>query len=144
MPPGQRVDPYRNFNFLVEIEGLAVGSFVECSGLGSTTEVIENPEGGVTTILKMPGRTSYSDITLKWGLTDSQVLWEWRQQIIDGNVVRKSGSVVVFDLAGSREVARWNFTGAWPSKWEGAAYSAKGNDIAIETLVLTLEKLSRV
>ena len=42
---GQRVDPYRNFNFLVEIDGIAQASFTECSGLGSTTEVIETPRG---------------------------------------------------------------------------------------------------
>ena len=47
---GQRVDPYRNFNFLVSIsDGIAQASFTECSGLGSTTEVIEDREGGATT-----------------------------------------------------------------------------------------------
>ncbi len=39
---GQRVDPFRNFNFLVELDGIAQASFSECTGLGSTTEVIEN------------------------------------------------------------------------------------------------------
>ena len=69
---GQRVDPFRNFNFLVEIDGIAQASFTECSGLGSTTEVIENREGGDnTTVRKLPGKTSYSDITLKWGITGS-------------------------------------------------------------------------
>ena len=82
---GQRVDPYRSFNFLVELDGIAQASFTECSGLGSTTEVIENREGGDnTTVRKLPGKTSYSDITLKWGLTDSTELWDWRQQIVDG------------------------------------------------------------
>ena len=70
---GARVDPYRNFNFLVEIDGIAQASFIECSGLETTTEVIETREGGNnTTMVKLPGKTSYSDITLKWGLTASQ------------------------------------------------------------------------
>jgi phage tail-like protein len=141
---GQRVDPYRAYNFLVEIDGIAQGSFTECTGLGSTTEVIENREGGDNlTVRKLPGKTSYSDISLKWGLTDSTELWDWRQQIADGNVVRKNGSIVVFDLANSTEVARWNFVRAWPTKWEGASFSAKGNDIAIDTLVLAHEGLTR-
>ena len=42
---GQRVDPYRSFNFLVELEGIAQASFAECSGLGSTTEVDRESRG---------------------------------------------------------------------------------------------------
>ena len=142
---GQRVDPFRNFNFLIELDGIAQASFTECSGLGSTTEVIENREGGDNvTVRKLPGKNSYSDISLKWGLTDSTELWDWRQQIVDGNIVRKNGSIVVYDLANSTEVARWNFVRAWPTKWEGPSLSAKGNDIAIDTLVLAHEGLTRV
>ncbi|MFJ3902869.1 phage tail protein [Streptomyces sp. NPDC090025] len=141
---GQRVDPYRNFNFLVELEGIAQGSFLECSGLGSTTEVIETREGGDnTTVRKLPGRTSFSDITLKWGLTDSTELWDWRQLVIDGNVLRKNGSVIVYDLANRTEVTRWNFVQAWPVKWEGSHFSTKGTDLAIDTLVLAHEGLAR-
>jgi phage tail-like protein len=142
---GQRVDPFRNFNFLVEIEGIAQASFTECSGLGSHTEVIENREGGDnSTVRKLPGRTTFSDISLKWGLTTSTELWLWRQQITEGNVLRKNGSIVVFDLANRTEVARWNFVRAWPTKWDGPALTAKGNDIAVDTLVLAHEGLTRV
>ncbi|MFP1624038.1 phage tail protein [Streptomyces sp. 5K101] len=142
---GQRVDPFRNFNFLVELDGIAQASFSECSGLGSTTEVIENREGGDnTTVRKLPGKTSFSDITLKWGISPSRELWAWRQQVVDGNVVRKNGSIVVFDLSNHSEVARWNFVSAWPSKWEGASFNAKGTDVAVDTLVLAHEGLTRV
>jgi phage tail-like protein len=143
--PGQRVDAARNFNFLVELDGGIVrASFIECSGLDATTEVIETREGGEnTTVRKLPGKTMYSDITLKWGVTDSDELWRWRQQIIDGDVQRKSGSVVVFDLANSQEVARWDFVDAWPTKWEGPALNATGNELAIETLVLAHEGIRR-
>jgi phage tail-like protein len=141
---GARVDPYRNFNFLVELEGIAVASFTDCSGLGATTEVIDFREGGDnTTVRKLPGKTSYADITLKWGLTNTRVLWDWRYQIIEGNVVRKNGSIVVFDLTNHVEVVRWNFFNAWPTKWEGPAFNAKGTEIAIETLVLANEGITR-
>jgi phage tail-like protein len=142
---GERVDPFRSFNFLVELDGIAQGSFTECSGLGSTTEVIENREGGDNvTVRKLPGKTSYTDISLKWGSTTSTELWEWRQQIVQGIVVRKNGSIVVFDLANRTEVARWNFARAWPTKWDGSGLNAKGSDILIETLVLAHEGLRRV
>jgi phage tail-like protein len=142
---GQRVDPYRNFNFLVELEGIAHASFSECTGLGSTTEVIEYREGGDnSTVRKLPGKTTYTDISLKWGLTSSTDLWDWRQQIVDGTVERRNGSIVAVDLDNRTEVARWDFVRAWPSKWEGPSFNAKGNDVAIDTLVLAHEGLTRV
>ena len=141
---GQRVDPFRNFNFIVDFDPNMQASFLECSGLGSTTEVIDYREGGDNrTVHKLPGKTSYSDITLKWGLTTSTYLWDWRQQIADGIVARKNGSIILFDLANSTEVARWTFVRAWPTKWEGPALNAKGNDVAIDTLVLAHEGLTR-
>ena len=144
---GQLIDPYRNFNFLVEfLEGnIAQASFTDCSGLGSTTEIIETREGGDnTTVRKLPGKTTYSDITLKWGLTSSTELWDWRQQIIDGLVVRKNGSIVVFDLTNHTEVARWNFVRAWPSKYTAPTLSAEASDVAIETCEIVHEGLERV
>jgi phage tail-like protein len=141
---GKRVDPLRNFNFLVELDGIAQGSFTECTGLGSTTEVVEHREGGNnTTPYKLPGKTTYTDITLKWGVTASRELWNWRQQIVDGVIVRKNGSIVVFDQTNKVEVARWNFVEAWPSKWEGPGLNAKGTDVAIDTLVLAHEGIKR-
>lgn len=144
---GARVDPIRNINFLIELDGIAQGSFSECSGLETSTEVIDYREGGDnTTVRKLPGKTTYSDITLKAGMTASQELWKWRQEVIEGKVPfpRKNGSIVVFDLANKVEVARWNFINAWPTKWDGGSFNAKGNEVAVETLVLAHEGLTRV
>jgi phage tail-like protein len=139
-----RADPYRNFNFLVEMDGVAQASFIECTGLEATTEVIETRQGGDnTTVYKLPGKTSYGDITLKWGTTMSAELMTWRQSVIEGDVIRRNGSVVLYDLANSTEVARWNFFNAWPTKWDGPALNAKGNDISVETLVLAVERVTR-
>ena len=45
----QRVDPYANFRFLIEIDGIVQAGFSECSGFGSSVEVIEYREGGDAT-----------------------------------------------------------------------------------------------
>jgi len=141
---GARVDPYRNFNFLVEIEGIFQASFKECSGLEATTEMIEYREGGQnTTVRKLPGKTTYGDITLRWGLTDSGELWEWCKAAIQGKVKRRNGSIVVYDLANAKEVARWNFMQAWPVKWVGPTLDAAGKDVAIESLTIAHEGIER-
>ena len=141
---GAVTDPYRNYNFLVEIDGLTHASFQECTGLDATTEPIEYREGGDnTTVRKLPGRTSYSDINLKRGLSDSKELWDWFKQVRDGNVSLKNGSIVVYDLANSTEVARWNFVRAWPTRWEGPSFNATGNEIAVESLTIVHEGVER-
>jgi phage tail-like protein len=143
MPNGLRVDPYGNYNFLVEIDGITRAAFHEASGIDSAIDVIEHREGGQnTTTMKLPGLTKYSNLVLKWGATDDHQLHDWHQQCVNGNVTRKNGSVVLLDRQGN-EVERWNFTNAWPSKWTGPSFTAEGNDVAIETLELAHESLVR-
>lgn len=144
MATGQRVDPYRNFSFLVEIDGITQAGFSDASGFGASTDPIEYREGGETkTVRKLPGLTKYTNITLKWGLTDSRELYDWYRDVVNGKIERKSGSIILLDLEGEEKV-RWNFFEAWPTKWDGPDFTAKGNDVAIETLELAHERVERV
>jgi len=136
-------DPYKGFRFRVEIHGIQQAGFSECSSVGSHIEVVEYREGGDTaTVRKLTGKTSYPDITLKWGMTDSQDLYAWHLQTVQGTVQRQDGSVIQLDDTGNEKL-RWNFYKAWPSKWDGPTYSAKANDVAIETLTLTCERVEK-
>jgi phage tail-like protein len=143
MALGQRKDPYLNFNFLVELDGVTQAGFAEASGFGSTTEPIEVNEGGLNTAShKFVGRTKQNNITLKWGLTDSTELYDWYRDVVNGKIQRKTGSIIMLDLKGNEKI-RWNFYNAWPTKWDGPDFSAKGNDVAIETLEIVHEGLER-
>jgi phage tail-like protein len=138
-----RIDPHVNFNFLVEIDGIARAAFHEVSGFDSTIDVIEHREGGDnTTPRKLPGMTKHSNIVLKWGMSIDTQLYQWHRDVVRGNVQRRNGSIVLLDRRG-QEVARWNFFSAWPSKWDGPDLSAEGNDVAIETLELAHEGVER-
>lgn len=137
--PRVPVDPYVNYNFVVELDGITRAAFQEVSGFDSTIDVIEHREGGDnTTPRKLPGMTKHSNIVLKWGLTDDQELYAWHRQAVRGNVQRRNGSIVLLDRAG-QERLRWNFVNAWPTKWDGPDFNAEGNDVAIETLELAHE-----
>jgi phage tail-like protein len=141
MPPLKRteVDPYRNFIFRVEIDGITQAGFSEAAIGDNSSDVIEYREGNeVTTSRKLPGLTKNADVTLKWGLTDSRELLDWRQSVIDGKIQRKNVSVVVFDTEGNEKI-RWQFNRAWPSKLDPTDFNAKGNDVAVMTLVLSHE-----
>jgi phage tail-like protein len=106
MAVGSRIDPYSSFLFAVEIDGIHQGQFRECTGLGSTVEVIENPEGGRAQVSKIPGRVKFPNIVLKWGLTDSTELYDWHRAALTGNIQRKNGSIIQLDFQGN-EKARW-------------------------------------
>lgn len=144
MANGNIPDPFNNFNFLVEIDGITRAAFHEVSGFDSTIDVIEHREGGEnTTLRKLPGMTKYSNIVLKWGMTDDVQLYQWHRQAVNGQVERRNGSIVLLNRGG-QEVARWNFVRAWPAKYDGPDFNAEGNDVAIETLELAHEGVERV
>jgi phage tail-like protein len=143
MATGQIPDPYGNYNFLVEIDGIARAAFHECSGFGSTVDVIEHREGGEnTTLRKLPGQTKYPAIVLRWGMTDDRDLYDWHRRIVNGMIERKNGSIVLLDRTGA-EKARWDFVRAWPSRWDGPDFNAEGTDVSIETLELAHEGVAR-
>src|SRR5215207_404089 len=141
MPAAQRDDPYKAFNFLVEIDGIARAAFSEVSGLETETAVIEYRVGGeLNTVRKLPGLTKYGNLVLRRGVTQDAELWNWRKTVVDGNIDRRNGSIMLLDDARS-EVVRWNFRNGWISKWEGPALNAKANEVAIETIEIAHEGL---
>lgn len=141
MATGDRKDPFRSFNFSVELDGITRASFRECSGLDASQDPIEYREGTEgPTARKLPGLNKYSNITLKWGMTDDTELWAWRKKAMTGKVERKNGSIVLLDESGEEKL-RWNFREAWPTKWTGPSFNATGNEVAIETLEIAHEGL---
>ena len=143
-----REDPLVGCQFSLEIQGVISGYFTEVSGLGSEHEIVEHKvvdKNGHDMVMKIPGRLKWSDITLKRGLTSSMDLWDWRKQVEDGDVqgARKNGSVVMYDQSYS-QVARWNFSNAWPSKVSGPSLNAQNNEFGIEEMVIVHEGIERV
>jgi phage tail-like protein len=140
----QRDDPYRAFNFRVEIDGITVAAFSEVSGLESETAVIEYRAGDEkrSAARKLPGLTKYANIVLRRGVTQSAELWAWRKSVEDGKVDRRNGSIVLLDEDRS-EVLRWNFVNGWISKWIGPTLNAEGNEVAIETIEIAHEGLEQ-
>jgi phage tail-like protein len=138
-----RDDPYKGFNFIVEIDGISVAAFCEVSGLASETAVIEYRNGSdrANTVRKLPGLTKYANIVLKRGVTQDTQLWQWRKAIEQGTPDRRSGAIVLLDDE-RNPVRRWRFSEGWITKFEGPDLNAKGNDVAIETIEIAHEGLT--
>ena len=108
--------------FSLQIDGVEMARFQGVGGLSWETEVIEekvSTKEGKVRFIKRPGQTKYPDVTFKRGLSADGALLKWYKSVLDGKVERKSGSIVVYDLAGT-EVDRCNFENAWPSKWSAS------------------------
>jgi len=141
---GAWTDPYRAYNFKLEIQGVTEGHFTECSGLGVKVDVISYREGGNSQVIhRLPGQVSYADITLRYGLTNSRQLWEWFLTSMRGKVERRNISIVLVDGDGVTEAMRWNLINAWVSEWRGAVLNASTHEVAIEAVTLVFETLER-
>jgi phage tail-like protein len=141
--PGVWIDPYRRFNFRIDIGGVTQGHFVECSGLAVRVDAIRYQEGGGNTVHRIPGQLDYGDVTLRYGLTASTELWDWFMAAVQGRVERRNVSILMLDTDGVTEVLRWDLINAWPSEWRGAPLDALAREVAIESLTLVFESLQR-
>ncbi|MDY6818778.1 MAG: phage tail protein [Halobacteriales archaeon] len=139
-----RADPYLDYRFQVEIDALIVGGFSEVSGIRRELQTEEYQEGGVNHYTHtLPTRFSHPNVTLRRGLTDATELWEWTQAAVHGSITRRGVRVIVQD-AGGEEVWGWEFRGAFPVAWEGPDLQGTGGTVAIETLELAHNGISRI
>ena len=128
-------DLHTTYAYAVEIDGVTFASFKEASALAATTEVIDCKESSAAGSLlwrKVPGSPGGADVTLRRRIDDAVQLWEWRQQVLEGDIdsARRTGSIVLDDSL-QNEIARWNFDGAWPAVWKGADYDAGANEVMV-------------
>jgi len=111
------------YNFRVEIEGVDAGQFQSVDGLSIEKEVIEYQNGDDPILRKRPGRTKYSNITLKHGYINGDAMWDCiRNNLSDvstGKGPDRRDGTIILQGKGDDEVARYNFFEAWPYKWKG-------------------------
>jgi phage tail-like protein len=157
---GMRFDPIPAYLFFVELSGVFVALFTECSGLGIEREVKEIKEGGVNNYThKLPGRVKFGNITLKRGISLSRALWDWMAQGRHNFKVRRlnfsivqgapghnlttaiAGAVggapdALMSLAGQGfgKVKHWDIEDAYPVSWELSDLSTSSGETAIETI----------
>lgn len=133
-----------NYRYRIEIDGIELLGFQEMSELANETEVYEYKEGGLNAYThKFPTQTSYSNLELKHGLGTDYTLYEWRQQVLDGQMdkAKKNGVIKLYGRNGVSKV--WSFSGAWPAKLEIGSFDATASDVVIESIELVIERFER-
>jgi len=122
-PPLPPIQPFMTFNFAVEVE--------------------EYREGGVNGYThRLPGRTSFANLELRYGLTGVGMLWDWFAATTEGSIQRRNGTVMLLDRQ-RLPVMWWNFRNALPVRWSGPTFDAGADQIGIESLELAHEGLTK-
>ncbi|EDX82978.1 conserved hypothetical phage tail region protein [Synechococcus sp. PCC 7335] len=133
------------------------GYFMECSGFQRSQDVIEISEvtpqvwgkdgrsSGHVVQSKIPGNSSYTNITLKRGLTISTAFWDWMDTISMGNWndQRRNGALCLYGQSG-KEQFRFEFTGAWPVTYKISDLDVNGAEHNIEEVEIAVESLKRL
>lgn len=144
-----RERPYSQFNFLVDLgtgdTDTPQAGFQEVSGLGLEFTPAEYRNGNEPTnaVRKINGAFKVPDVTLKRGVIGATDLYEWIDQIRDGLQQDSLRTVRIQLLSEDRSetAATWVLEGARPMKYTGPTFNGKGNEVAIEELVLACENL---
>ena len=143
-----RERPYVQFNFLVDLgtgntDGPEAG-FQECSGIGMEVTVSEYRTGNAkeNSVMKITGMNKATDVTLKRGVIGSLNLYQWLNQIRNGD--QSAYRTVVIQLQNEDHtsvVLEWKLLRARITKHTSGPLNAKGTDVAMEELVLAYERL---
>lgn len=147
-PQPGKDDPIHAYHFSVEIDGLVEARFSEASGFQHSTKIIEHREtdkDGNIHINKTIGSTSFSDITIKRGVTTDNSLWEnWRQMVMDGDYAKARKKVTIYGHGpdGTR-VSAFVMDRCWVSQWKGPAFGTKNDTVAFEEITFTHEGITR-
>lgn len=143
MAVNNRLDPYRTFNFRLEIDNTTVAAFSEVDGLSSDGDAVDYRTGVdiPLTNRRLVGLRKYPNITLKRGMINDSTLWDWYKNISTGVADRRNGTVILVDEA-RNDVLRWHFENAWPNKIDGPTLKASDNAVAIESVELVHEGLT--
>ena len=143
-----RERPYVQFNFLVNLgDGVTEGpkaGFQEVSGIGMEVTVAEYRNGNEkeNSVRKIVGLNKASDVTMKRGVIGSLTLYNWLNQIRNGDQGAIRNIVVQLQNEDHTSVVQtWKLLRARIIKHTSGPMNAKGTDVAMEELVISYERL---
>jgi phage tail-like protein len=144
----QRDRPYAQFNFLVDLgtgntDGPHAG-FQECSEIGMSVDVVEYRNGNEKEngVRKLTGLARYPDVALKRGIIGSLDLYQWLNDIRNGNQAALRTVVVqLMNEDHSAVVQEWKLIRARVVRHVSGPFNAKDSNVAMEEITLAYERL---
>jgi len=144
----ERERPYAQFNFLVDLgDGVTDGhraGFEEVSGLGTSVDVIEYRNGNAreNSVTKITGLNKVSDVVLRRGIVGASHLYQWLDQVRNGDQgALRTVTISLQSEDHTTTVMTWKLLRARIIKHTSGPLNARGNDVAVEEIVLAYERL---
>jgi phage tail-like protein len=144
----QRDRPYAQFNFVVDLgtgatDGPQAG-FQECSEIGMSVDVIEYRNGNEKEngVRKLTGLARYPDVTFKRGIIGSLDLYQWLDDVRNGNQAAfRTVTVQLMSEDHASVVQVWKLLRARIIKHVSGPFNARATDVAMEEITLAYERL---
>lgn len=141
--------PYAQFNFTADFQDPEMdpnsfsGGFQEISGLGMEVTVTEYRNGSDKDngVRKVFGLNKASDVTFKRGVIGATTLYRWLDDIRNGNQLAFRDVTVVLQSEDHTPVLEWRLLRSRIMKYTAGPLNAKGNDVTMEEIVLSVERL---
>ena len=143
-----RTTPNGAFNFHVSTGGPVgkdkpLGGFSGVSGLNTEFTVAKHRNGNdkPNHIRRIHGIHKAGDVTLMRGLVNAKDLWEWISATRTTGCAAKRRAVITLCDGTGASVQKWVLDGVMPMQYTGPTLAAKGDEVAMEELVLSCESV---
>jgi phage tail-like protein len=140
------------FNFVVNIDAISTAFFMKMSELTTEFAEIKYYEGGTLIPIKWPGRVTMSDLTLERGVGTDSNFDTWARQVVDTSLAGGHGAglppvgftrnmtVTNKDRTKLGVIRKYQIYGAWPKKYNAAAWDNTVDEVDIESIVITFDR----
>ncbi|WP_242955484.1 phage tail protein [Flavonifractor sp. An52] len=134
------ISPFKKYNYRVTIDETEEAGFSEVSSPDIAADPMEYRQ--MNPARKTPGILKYSNVTLKRGTTDSPAFINWMTEVQNNTINRKTVVITLVDDEG-KDSASWQLKKAWPTKYNAPDFNSTSKEVAIESLELVCEGITR-
>lgn len=130
---GRRIDALPELTFEVEIQGITIGRFAECTGLAVEYDVTQYAEGGNNEFVHhLRGAIRFPNVTLRRGITYEDQLLRWFYETRKPER-RPLVTIMLNDTLG-QAIRHFSLSAALPVRWTGPTAGAGSRNPATESL----------
>ena len=130
----QEVDTAVSVRYNVKLDGVDLGSFSSCEGLGAEVVMETREEGGNNTLVwQLPTRLKYPNIKLTRPLgRETEKIATWIASMATG-YKRRTGTIQAMSADGT-VIAQWGLLDVVPVRWSGPSLTPDNQKVATETV----------
>ncbi|MEJ3746406.1 phage tail protein [Actinomycetes bacterium KLBMP 9797] len=130
------VDPGTSVHFRLRVDGIDLGDWNSCTGLGCEVEVEQHQEGGNNGFVwQFPSRVRYSNVTLARPLIpDTAKVARFLSTLPQG--VKRGTAQIAALRPNLAPLVQWGLADVVVVRWNGPAFDPSRSDVATESIEL--------